>query len=344
MVKFARSGFLAVSALVLALPALCQSTDVTLYGGDKPSDTGMSVSSWGSGGAELSTEYVFSGIGSLKVTTHGRYQGVRLSFAKPIDMKAASASPGSYLQFVYMISEKAGAGSINEGGFSGKGGVSGLSPGGGSSGGRTQGGGSGRPGGNNGLSGNGSGESLRTFKVRPPTYFRVVLGTDDGHKTEINLDLSTSKTEMMGWKQIAVPVSSIKGLKGTSGKVMELQFFADQSCIVYLGEIRLLTDATPISVSDLNDVTIASNDILTLSGSAEAGATPLRYVWTIQGIPSTDAMEGSTVTRAYLVTGEGKNFKHQFRKKGDYQVTLTVEDEYGVKKSGTAAMKVHVTL
>jgi len=343
MVKFARTGFMAAGALVLALPAFCQSADITLYGGDKPSDTGISVSSWGSGAAELSSEYVFSGIGSLKVTTHGRYQGVRLGFAKPVDMKAAAASPGSYLKFVYQISEKLGAGT-SEGGPGGKGGGGGFSPAGSGSGGRTQSSGSGGKGGSGGPGGSGSGEGLRTTKVKAPTYFRVVLGTDDGRKTEVNLELTTGKSQSAGWKQIGVPLSAIKGLKDTSGKLTDLEFFADQSSIVYLGEIRILTDATPITVEDLNDVTIASNDILTLSGSAEAGPTPVRYVWTIQGIPSADPMEGSTVTKAYLVTGEGKNFKHQFRKKGDYQITLTVEDVFGMKKSGTASMKVHVTL
>lgn len=330
MVKFAKSGLISAGVMLLALPAFCQSTDVTLYGGEKPVDSGITLSSWGSGVVEQSTEYVFSGIGSLKVTTHGRYQGARLVFGKKIDLKTALSSPGSFLKFVYFMGEKTGG---SEGAPGGKG-SGGFSPGGSSSGGSGKGG-----------SGSGAdGGSVRSSKVKAPTYFRVVLGTDDGKKTEFNLDLQTGRAERETWRQIAIPLSSIAGLKDSSGKLTELQFFADQSSTVYLGEVRLLTDGTPISVSDLNDATIASNDILTLAGAAEGGPTALRYVWTIQGIPSADPMEGSTLTTSYLVTGEGKNFKHQFRKKGDYQITLTVEDVYGQKKSATSMMKVHVTL
>jgi hypothetical protein len=323
-------AFLALGAVSAA------AQEAGIYKGDSLAQSGISASSWGSGFALESGEQVFTGAKSIKVTTHGLYQGARLILQSPLNLKASSSDPSAFLQFVYMLADKNAAGQLGPG--IGSGGSLGFgAPGGGKSGGSR---GQGGPG---GLGGPG-GDSSKMAKPKPITNLRLVLATTDNKKIEMLLGLDSARLEREDWKSLSVPVSAIPGLKDTNGQVKELMIFGDSPAVLYIGEMRVLRDETPIRADDLNDQTVAKNDSVTLTASAEAGPTPLKYEWVIKGVPSSEASSLSEVTGSYIVYGEGKTFKHQFRKSGDYTVTLTVSDMYGIKKSSTTKANIHVTL
>jgi hypothetical protein len=334
IIKRVHSTLLTAGALlaVSATAAVAQSGEFSIYKGDALSQTGISASSWGSGVVLESGEQIYTGAKSLKVTTHGLYQGARLALQNPLNLKTSSTDPSAYLQFVYMIADKNGAGQLGPGLGSGgalsQGGPGGLSLKGG---GRSGQGGSGR-------------DSSKLGKPKPPTSLRLVLATTDNKKIEMLLNLDSARLEREEWKSLSVPVSAIPGLKDTNGMVKELMIFGDAPAVLYIGEIRVLRDETPIRADDLAEQTVAKNDTVTFTASAEGGPTPLKYEWTIKGVPSNDGSSLSEVTASYIVYGEGKTFKHQFRKSGDYKVTLTVSDMFGLKKSSTSTTTVRVTL
>lgn len=325
----------ALCALLAAVPvSLCraQAGEIPIYKGDKVSQAGLTLASWGSGEARESQDYAYVGNQSIKVTTHGRYQGIRLVLNNPIDLKAASTDNTAYLQFIYMLGDAAAAG-LGGSPF-GPGGYGGGRPGGG------------RPGGGEGgqFGGAREGGAMKTVKPKPLANFRIVLVTSDSKKMEFILPIDTARLERDEWRSVAIPVAAITGLKDTSGQLKEIQFFGDSPAVVYLGEVRVVRDSTPIRPDDLIDQTVAKNDPVTFTASAEGGPSPLKYEWSIVGVPSKDPNEKSEVNANYQVVGEGRVFKHTFRKSGDYLITLTVTDIFGLKKPVTTKANVHVTL
>lgn len=335
------AGASATAAIALPGIASAQTGEVPIYKGEPLNQAPLRVTSWGSGEVKDATDNVYTGSDSIKLTTHGFYQGARLDLKNPVNLKVAEGQSSAYLQFVFTLPDKNGAGKMS--GYPGMGGYPGMMGGKGGPGGPGGRGGygGGYPGGKGGGGYGGAAEA--TAKPKPLANFRLVLVTDDGKKTEMIVPLDSARTERETWQSFSVPVSAIAGLKDTSGMLKEIQIFGDNPAVVYLGEIRVLRDETPIRVDDLEDITIAKNDTQTFTASAEAGPTPLKYEWQINGVPARDG-EKQEVTTAYQVVGEGRTFKHKFVKGGDYVVTLTVSDIYGLKKPVTKKMNVHVTL
>jgi hypothetical protein len=335
-----RGALIGAGLLTLAAAVPAQQGTQAIYSGQPLTQSGMKVASWGSGLAVESTEAVYSGANSLKLTTHGRFQGARLVLPAPMDVKAAVADPNAYLQIVYMISDKNASSGGGPGGMSlGSYGQSSSRPRGQQGPGR---GGSGS--GDLGGSGGQSGANYRMGKAQPLANFRVVMVTTDNRNIELNLPVDVARTERDQWKSLAVPVGAVRGLKESNGQIAEIRLFGDQPAVVFLGELRVLRDLTPLRLEPIQDRTIAKNDTISFTAVAEAGPTPLKYEWTVQGIANPDAQARSEVTAAYLVVGEGRTFKHRFIKSGDYKVTVTAVDVYGTKKSASQSATVQVTL
>lgn len=339
-------GAAALSAILAAgaPAALAQgrASDLMLFNGDTMQQAGITLGDWGNGEAMPSKDNAFTGGQSIKVTTHGPYQGARIEFQRPVDLKTAATDNTAYLQIVFMQPDK------NATGFGGPGGFPGgdLGPGVGRPG------ASGRPGGAGGIGAPGGageggypggGQNAQFAKPKPLANLRIVLVTADGKQLALSEPLDGAHTERDQWQSVAVPTSAISGLKTSSGEVKEVRIFGDSPAVLYVGQIRVLHDETPIRVDDLEDITIAKNDQQTFTASADGGPAALKYDWTIQGVKSRDG-DPQEVTENYQVVGEGKTFKHRFVKSGDYVVTLTVSDPYGIKKPVTKKGNVHVTL
>jgi hypothetical protein len=311
--------------------------EVRLYAGE-PLGNGVSALPWGSGEARQSEEHVLMGSNSLKIVTHGRYQGARLVLTNPLSVKSMMANPSAYLQFLVVLPNKETIGRMGTdyGMMGGRGGMGKM---GAMMGGR--GGQSGRMGGRQGQGGDGSsGTSSQLVKPKPLSGLRLVIRTTDGKRAETVLPLDTSVRIRDDWSSLSVPLVTLSSLKDSNGEIKEIDIFGDSPATLYLGEARVIRDDTPIRVDDLAEKTVPVNDDVPFSASADAGVSPVRYEW--------DFNSGDGVD----VDAEGRTVKHKFRKSlkdsnGNtlpYIVTLRVVDPYGLKKPVVKTTKVYVTL
>ncbi len=303
-----------------------------IYQGDSTRQTGLTLAPWGSGEVRESQEHILTGNNSLRIVTHGMFQGARLIPQKPVDMKPALADPALYLRLSFLLPDRESMGTPRMGaGFGGF--MSGPPPGIGS--GRRFGGGLGSERGGEGMMG-----SARVVKPKAMEYVRLVLVTTDNKRIEKLFRIEDARVNAENWRLMAFPVASLPGLKESSGEVKEIQIFGDAPGILYLGEIRTVRDETPIRVNPFPERTVAVNDTVTLTASAEAGQSPLIYQWTIARKEEADQMTGDNLP----VDIEGRTFRHQFRKSGDYVVILTVRDVYGLKKPAQTRVNIRVSI
>ncbi len=347
--RFFNSALCATIAVSAASSACLAAETGTIYGGQSPSASGVAISSWGSGVVKETQEAVYSGAKSLKVTVHGMYQGARLSLAKPINFSDLLEDKAAYLEVVLKLSDKsAGAGGFGgpRGGLMGRlgglGGGAGLSgpPGGlGGGGGGGRGGLGGLGGGMGGVGGAGGDTDTKYEKPKAIERLRIVISTVDGKRAEALLNLTDARKNAEGWKFVSIPVASLAGLKGGSG-VNEVSIFGDSTTTFFLGEIRTVRDTTPIILQELTERTIAVNDTISFSASADAGVTPVIYEWTFSDVNE----KMKTGASPLPVDNEGRTVKHQFRKEGEYQVFVTARDPNGLKKPVTKSTTVKVTL
>jgi hypothetical protein len=72
-------------------------TNLVIYRGDPAQSSGVGLTSWGSGSVDEDASKILSGTGSLKLTTHGLYQGASMTFAKPVDLGPLLTNQNNYL-------------------------------------------------------------------------------------------------------------------------------------------------------------------------------------------------------------------------------------------------------
>jgi PKD repeat protein len=109
-----------------------------------------------------------------------------------------------------------------------------------------------------------------------------------------------------------------------------LAVFGDRYQQFFIGEISVLTDDTEIVVDPLDEPIAAINDQITFTGTAQGGASTLKYSWDF------DAKDGIQEDQV------GQVVTHTYRKAGTYKVTLTVADLDGLKKPSTTSVDVEV--
>ncbi|MCS7066332.1 MAG: PKD domain-containing protein [Fimbriimonadales bacterium] len=307
--------------------------DVALYRGLPLEEAGVALRSWGSGTIEETTETVFVGSRSLKLTTRGYFAGGWIEFRAPGDLRADLNAPDKVMRFTLRFpgttTVAAGGGPTGP-----RGGGFGESPGGARGGGYGEFGAPGAP------PGGGT-----TTTTPPPTAqeLRIVLETTDGKRTEFLLPLQGIRADESGWQSVSMPLNAIPDLKQTSGQIARLGIFSDATATFYLGEIRTLSEQTPLqgyiyvvnsygfrfnSRSD-SKVVIAANDELIFYGISESGTTPVAFRWSFGGDPN-------------LVDAEGSAVRRRFPKKGTFTVVLTITDPYGTRKPATARIEVQV--
>jgi hypothetical protein len=160
---------------------------------------------------------------------------------------------------------------------------------------------------------------------------RFVITTSDGKKSEAYVSLVTTTADARGWRGIGIPLQAIRGFGDTNKQVSSIALSADAVGTVYIGEMRTINDATPVyGETGVTELNLAINDEYTFTASGTGGATPLRFTWDF------DASDGIDVD------ADGQSVKRRFRKPGEYTITLTVVDIYGLKQPHTSTVKVTV--
>jgi hypothetical protein len=235
--------------------------------------------------------------------------------------------------FLITLSDPA-ATTVDSGGAAGggvKGGGGGATLGtGGGGGGAAAGLGGGAAGGQTGGGQAGGTERQVTFDTTL-TKVRMIITTSDGKKSEVFVDLSGALANSRGWKSVGVPLVSIPGFDRTNKMVKSIAFSGDTIGTFYVGELKVVNDTTPLYVEpSVFELNLALGDEITLSAYGSGGSSQLRYTWDF------DAADGVDVD------AEGQYVRRRFRKPGNYTITVTVHDQFGLKKPHSSTIKVVV--
>lgn len=173
------------------------------------------------------------------------------------------------------------------------------------------------------------GYTAPTTTTRVMKQMRVVVVTADGKQYEAIAPFEPPITDQEGWFPIGVALGAFKGLS-PDARIKEVRVFGDAYGVFYVGEIRVATDPIPITGDAGEEQIVAANDLVRLEARASAGITPLKYSWDFD---ASDGIQEDAV---------GKVVTTRYRKPGEYIVTLTVSDFYGLKKPFVATTKVTV--
>ena len=176
------------------------------------------------------------------------------------------------------------------------------------------------------------GSSGGTSDTSPfPKQLRIVIAFDDGKMTEIYFPVYRSYHTAGRWHGYAVPVCKIPKFADSSGKLSAIGFYADIPATMYVGNIAVVNDSTPLNGEIYSQYTnIGREDEIPFAVSADAGDTQLKFYW------DWDDKDG------VQKDSEGPFVWHRFRNPGEYTVTLTIEDAFGVKKSFSTTVKITV--
>lgn len=339
-------------------------------------DQGITLRGWGGGTAGEEDGIAFEGVHSLRVSTRNFFQGGIVTFAKPEKLAGLYGEKSNLLRVQIKTGDSTsvlggapggrpgapgglgvgGTGGTGGGGAPGAGGRGGNFPGGpGGRGGGAPGGlpggrggpggfpggpggfpggqgGGGRPGGMGGFGGPGGPGGVGGAGANVPTLrtVRVIIGTSDGKKSEAYLPI-TSGASQTGWRGLSIPLQAIAGFDRTNKEVVSVAFSGDAATTFYVGDIRVVNDATPLRVEvPSRPGVLALGDSMNLTARGQGGSTTIRYTWDF------DASDG------VQTDAEGPTVTYKFRKAGEYVITCTVSDLYGLKESYSTTLKVRV--
>lgn len=277
-------------------------------------DQGITLKGWGNGLIAESNDRAIEGGNSIRISSRNFFQGGVINFAKPVDLTTATSSKENLLYVSISIPDStttrgpAGGGSSEAGGGI-RGGV-GLGGGGGIRGGAAAGGTS-------------QSNALKTV--------RVVIATTDGKRSEGYLDLTTVPSTAEGWKSVGIPLQAISGFAGSNKVISSISVSCDAVATFYVGSIKVLNDKTPVYAEpDVRELNLAFGDEITFNAWGSAGATPVKFMWDF------DSRDG------IQVDAEGANVSRRFRKPGEFEVTLTAVDVYGLKAPYSTKVKIVV--
>ena len=335
------AGLLGGARLALARQA-APTPVLMIFQGAPAQASGLQLSSWGSGSITEDQKNIYKGTESLRVVTHGQYQGASLRFAKPVDLSSYVANKSAYLQVAFLfpaLVDRSGVVGPGGGGLAGSGGPGGGGKFGGPGAGFPGGPAGGFPGGpaGGGIPGSAGGAGGRpggpqaTTRARSIENVRMVLMRAGGRGTEVMLPVANGVTENY-WRLISIPVGAIPGITADNAKFSEFRLFGDYPGVMYVGRIGVVVDTTPIKVEPLSTMSVEVRKPYKYVANATAGASPLVYSWDWD---STDGIQEESV---------GRTVNHIYYKEGDVTGTLTVSDPYGVKAPVTTTFKIHVHL
>lgn len=302
---------------------------LSIFGGAPAQSSGLTLSSWGSGSITEDQKSVYSGSESLRIVTHGQFQGASMRLGRPVNLGSFVADKGAYLQLAVLMPAM---GTTSGGGGGMMGGSSGpMGPPGGF-GGRP--GGFGMPGGMPGSSGPGGkmgGAPASSQGGRAIDNLRLVLLRPGGKGTEVVLPVASGAVDN-AWRLLSIPVGAIPGITADNATFSEIRLFGDNPGVIYVGRIGVVVDNSPIKVEPVNDMIVGVRSSYRYVASANAGPTPLRYSWDWD---NADGVQEESV---------GRSVAHTYYKEGDFVGSLTVSDAYGFKAPVTTKFKVHVHL
>ena len=300
--------------------------DSLLYDGRSADAAGVRLSAWGGGSVEDSAEVSFSKGHAIKVTTLDPYQGARITFDTPADLGDVTADKTRYLSLVVRLVRSPR--SISQDGNDTQGQNQGGPP--------PQ-----RP--MMGQMGNGMPGQMNPGQPAAPTdntdlpvarKLHLTFTMAGGAQADLMRPLPEFSDVQDGidqWLPVSVPLSAL-AVPGAAGdaSLKSLTLAGDDYAVLYVGQIKLTRDATPLSCFAGDEQNVSKGQTVTLKGTAVGGASTLVYSWDFDSQDGVkDQAQGPVVTT-------------QYPKAGDYTATLTVSDLDNLKKPATATTVIHV--
>jgi hypothetical protein len=322
-----------IALLSLAALAAASSAEPIFYTPTRGlSDQGISLTSWGSGSIGEADELAFEGTTSIRISSRNFFQGGIINFQRPINLTSAYNDRNNLLLLTFQVpgtstqlgggaapGGRAGGGRINPTGSGGGGGPEGAS-------------GFGGPAGPAGFGGAGQGAPTAVAQGELPVdELRVVFFMTDGSKAEAFMKLESNLIDNRGWRTVGLPLQAISGLSTGNKQVRSVALSLDRAATIYLGDLKVLTDATPVYAEPtIRELNLSFGQEVILSGYGAGGATPLRYTWDF------DDSDGVGVD------AEGQAVRRKFLRPGTFTVTMTVQDVFGLKQAHRSTIKVVV--
>jgi hypothetical protein len=165
----------------------------------------------------------------------------------------------------------------------------------------------------------------------PVSRVRLVMKLETGPAFECQVDVTGLKVGDDGWTAISFPLSAFKGKQERAEyRIKRLVISGDGSEPFYVGQIHIITDTKPIIIDPGLGQFVAANDDVMFRPHSDGGAAALRYAWDFD---SDDGIQEDAI---------GEVVYHKYRKAGDYTVTLTASDVFGIKKSVAMTVKIEV--
>lgn len=281
--------------LAIALSAVAAyadlASDVYIYRGGPISQDGLTLGAWGSGKAVETKDKILTGSHSIKITTQGLYSGGRIDFTQPVVLFSDGPEKDRYIVFTLFFDDTTKHDPAADSGYD-------LDT-----------------------------EPYFTPKV---SKLRFVFVSDTG--AMISREEPTNPLDPDdNWVRIAVPLSKLKLPEGTKEfHLSRLLIFSDMSATMYLGEIKLATDSSPLKVDSLSSLTVGIQDKVYFIADTQAGVSSLKYSWDF------DSSNG------IQCESTGRMASYTYTRGGDFVVTLTVSDYDGVKAPVTVTGTVSV--
>ncbi len=314
-------AFLFLFALGIAIPQ-----EILIYNGQPLSELKLQAGGWGSGTLAESKDIILRGSSSLKLVSMNYYEGGRLDFSTPLDFSSYIKNPYAFLRFRIFpatspVSTLPPAGGFMPGGGLGPGGMLVAPPG--APGGMME-GAPGMPGGGMTFPG---GAYPYAYQLKS---FRIVFFCENnGILVSENFPFELQTVMGERFLSVAIPFNTFKG--NGNGIVKRMLICTNSPQTIYIGQISVVVDDTPISVYvPAKNIAARVNTVVQFSAFAKAGLSSLRYTWDFD--ESNGIQEEKT----------GQVVYYSFTKPGTYTVTVTVSDLAGVKKPVQEKIKVEV--
>jgi hypothetical protein len=286
-----------ISTLLMTLPLIQgQAVTPTLYTpGKSIKDQKIALQGWGNGTMSETDEMSFQSNRSIRVSTRNFFHGGRMTFAEHIKLSEIFDSKTSLVRIMFFVPD-ARLRIDRQGGIpTGSGGV--------------------------------------MLLENPINELRLIFTTTDDKMSEIFLPIDTTFAVERGWRSAAFPLSAVRGFDRTNKIVKTIGVSANATVSMYLGDIRVVTDETPIKgeLVGPKSMNLALGDEVLLRATGSAGASVLKYEWDFD---SSDGIQADS---------EGQSVRRKFRKAGNYTVTVKISDYYGLKEPVllTIAVKVN---
>lgn len=166
---------------------------------------------------------------------------------------------------------------------------------------------------------------------KPVRRVQVILFFEGGQSTECQVDISAFKVGEDGWMNISFPFAVLKSkLSLSTYNLLRLVITGDGTETFYVGEIRVIRDDTPLEADAGEPKETGKNYPIIFHGRTRQGASGVKYSWDFD---KSDGIQEEAI---------GDLVSHRYPNPGEYTVTLTVSDIFGLKKPATSTVDVKI--